>query len=90
MCGQGLNSIVYVAFLLFRLDIVNWIAEGINYLKSHPDMIENSFHVYGVTTNDLGKVRNDEFLRKIMNYMKDKLTDEEEELLEDEETFPFV
>ena len=42
-----------------RQDIVNWIAEGINYLKNHPDMIENSFRVCGITTNDPGKVRND-------------------------------
>ena len=47
-------------------------------------MIENSFRVCGITTNDPGKVRNDEFLKKIMSSVKDKLTDEEEELLEDE------
>ena len=47
-----------------RQDTVNWIAEGINYLKSHPDMIQN---VCGITTNDPGKVRNGEFLKKIMN-----------------------
>ena len=32
-----------------RQDTVNWIAEGINYLKNHPDMIENSFRVCGIT-----------------------------------------
>ena len=41
-----------------RQDIVNWIAEGINYLKNHPDMIENSFRVCGIATNDPGKERN--------------------------------
>ena len=72
-----------------RQDIVNWIAEGINYLKNHPDVIENSFRVCGITTNDPDKVRNDEFLKKIMNSVKDKLADEEE-LLEDEDPFSSV
>ena len=72
-----------------RQDIVNWIAEGINYLKNHPDVIENSFRVCGITTNDPDKVRNDEFLKKIMNSVKDKLADEEE-LLEDEDPFSCV
>ena len=70
--------------------IVNSIAEGIDGLKNHPDMIENSFHVCGITTNDPGKIRNDEFFNKIMNSVKDKLADEEEELLEDEYPFSCV
>ena len=41
-------------------------------------------------TNDLGKVRNDEFLKKIMDSMKVKLADEEEELIEDEDLFSCV
>ena len=73
-----------------RQDIVNWIAEGINYLKNHPDVIENSFHVCDITANNPDKVRNDEFLKKIMNSVKDKLADEEEELLEDEDPFSCV
>ena len=73
-----------------RRDIVNWIAEGMNYLKNHPHVIKNSFRVCGITTNDPGKVRNDAFLKKIMNSVKDKLADEEEELLEDEDPFSFV
>ena len=73
-----------------RQDIINWIAEGINYLKNHPDVIENSFRVCGITTNSPDKVRNDEFLKKIMNSVKDKLADEEEELLEDEDPFSCV
>ena len=52
-------------------------------------MIENSFRVCEITKNDPGKVRNDEFLKKIMNSVKDKLTDEEEELLEDEDPFSY-
>ena len=56
-----------------RQDIVNWIAEGLNYLKNYPNMIENSFHVCGITANDQGKVRNNEFLKKIMNSVQDKL-----------------
>ena len=57
-------------------------------MKNHPDMIENLFLVCGITTNDHGKVRNDEFLKKIMNSVKDKL--EEEEVLEDEDPFSCV
>ena len=46
-------------------------------------MVGNSFRVFGITTIDPGKVRNDEFVKKIINSVKDKLADEEEELLED-------
>ena len=53
-------------------------------------MIKNSFSVCGITTNDSGKVRNDEFLKKIINSVKEKLSDEEEELLEDEDPFSCV
>ena len=54
-------------------------------------MIKNSFRVCGIQTNDPDKVRNDEFLKKIMNSVKDKLADEEEEeLLEDEDVFSCV
>ena len=51
--------------------------------------IENSFHVCGIITNNPGKVRNDELLKKITNSVKDKLADEEE-LLEDEDPFSCV
>ena len=37
-----------------------------------------------------GIAKNDEFLKKIMNPVKDKLADEEEELLEDEDPFSSV
>ena len=73
-----------------RQDIVNWIAEGINYLKNHPDVIENSFRICGITTNNPDKVRNDKFHKKITNSVKDKLADEEEKLLEDEDPFSCV
>ena len=53
-------------------------------------MIENSFRVCRITTNDPGKARNDEFLKKIMNSVKDKLAGEEEEDLEDEDPFSCV
>ena len=53
-------------------------------------MIENSFRVCEIITNDPGKVTNDEFLKKIMSSVKDKLTDEEEEPLEDENPFSCV
>ena len=53
-------------------------------------MIENPFHACGITKNNPDKVRNDEFLKKIMNSVKDKLADEEEELLQDEDPFSCV
>ena len=53
-------------------------------------MIENLFRVCGITANDPGKLRNYEFLKKIMNSVQDKLADEEEELLEGEDPFSFV
>ena len=59
-------------------------------LQNQPDMIENSFRVSGITTNDPGKARNDEFLKKIINSVKDKLAGEEEEDLEDEDPFSCV
>ena len=40
--------------------------------------------------NNPGKVRNYEFLKKIMNTVKDKIAGEEEELLEDEDPFSSV
>ena len=58
-------------------------------MKNHPNVIENLFGVCRITTNDPDKVRNDEFLKKIMNSVKDKLADEEE-LLEDEDPFSSV
>ena len=53
-------------------------------------MIENSFRVCEITTNDLGKVRNDEFLKNIMNFVEDKFLDEEEERLEGEDPLSCV
>ena len=47
-------------------------------------MIENSFRVCGTTKNNPGKIRNDEFLKKIMNPVKDRSADEVE-LLENED-----
>ena len=46
--------------------------------------------IFFLDDNDLGKVRNDEFLKKIMNSVKDKLADEEEKLLEDEDPFSCI
>ena len=73
-----------------RQDIVNCIPEGINSLKNRPDVIKNSFRVCGITTNNPGKVKNNEFLKKIMNSVKDILADEEQELLDDENPFSCV
>ena len=60
----------------------------INYLKNHTNIIENSFRVCGYPRNDPGKVRNDEFFKKIMNSVKDKLVDEER--LEEEDPFSCI
>ena len=59
-----------------------------NYLKNNLDIVQNSFYICGITTNDPDKVRNDEFLKTIMNSVKDKLV--HEELLEDEDPFSCV
>ena len=59
-------------------------------MKNHADIVENSFSVCGITTNGPGKVRNDEFLKKIINSVKGKLAGEEEELLEGEDPFSCV
>ena len=94
-----MTSVIFVCIadcqseLLIAIEtrFVKWIAEGINYLENHPDVIGNLFRVCEITTNDPDKVRNDEFIKKkIMNSVKDKLADEEEELLEDEDPFSFV
>ena len=53
-------------------------------------MIKNSFRVCGITTNNPDKVKNNEFLKKIMNSVKDILADEEQELLDDENPFSCV
>ena len=44
-------------------------------------MIQSSFRVFGIKTNP-SQIRNDKFLKKIMNFVNDKLA-EEDELLED-------
>ena len=41
-----------------------------------------------VELQQMARAKYDEFLEKIMNPVKDKLADEEEELLEDEDPFP--
>ena len=53
-------------------------------------MIKNTFRVCGITKNNPDKVKINEFLKKIMNSVKDLLADEEEELLEDENPFSCV
>ena len=73
-----------------RQDIVNWIAEGIEYLKKHPKMIKGSFSVCGITTTDQNKIRNDEFLKQIMQSVNEKLLNNEEQILDDEDPFLFV
>ena len=65
-----------------RQAIINWVAEDFSYLQSHPEMIEKSFSVYGIRTHNLQKVRNDEFLRSIMQNVNEKIHEEEEGLLE--------
>ena len=52
-------------------------------------MIEKSFSVCGITTHNPQKVRNDEFLRCIMQNVDEKIHKEEEELLEECDEDPF-
>ena len=72
-----------------RQAIVNWVAEGFAYLQSHPEMVEKSFSVCGITTHNPHKVRNDEFLRSIMQNVNEKIHEEEEGLLEECYEDPF-
>ena len=66
-----------------RQAIVNWVAEGFSYLESHPEMMEKSFSVCEIRTHNLQKVRNDEFLRSIMQNVNENIHEEEERLLEE-------
>ena len=59
--------------LPFRPAIVNWVAEGFSYLESHPEMMKKSFSVCEIRTHNLQKVRNDEFLRSIMQNVNEKI-----------------
>ena len=52
-------------------------------------MIEKSFFVCRITTHNLQKVRNDKFLRSIMQNVNEKIREEEEELLEECDEDPF-
>ena len=52
-------------------------------------MIEKSFSVCGITTHNLQKVRNDEFLRSIMQNVNEKIHEEEEGLLAECDKDPF-
>ena len=81
------NSEKFKLPLPSRQVIVNWVAEGFYYLQSHPEMIEKSFSVCGITTHNLQKVRNDESLRSIMQNVNEKF--QEEGLLEESKEDPF-
>ena len=67
------NSEKFKLPLPSRQAIVNSVAEGFSYLQSHPEMIEKSFSVCGITTHNPQKVRNDEFLRSIMQNVNEKI-----------------
>ena len=73
----------------FRQAIVNWVVGGFSYLQIHPEMKEKSFSVCGITTHNPQKVRNDKFLRSIMQNVNEKVHEEEEGLLEECEEDPF-
>ena len=55
-----------------RQAIVNWVVENFSYLQSHLEMIEKSFSVCGITTHNPQNVRNDQFLRSIMQNVSEK------------------
>ena len=52
-------------------------------------MKEKYFSVCGITTHNPQKVRNDKFLRSIMQNVNEKVHEEEEGLLEECEEDPF-
>ena len=64
-----------------REALVNWVAEGFSYLQSHPEMIEKSFSVCGITIHNPQKVRNDECLRSIMQNVNEQFHEEGEDYL---------
>ena len=53
-------------------------------MRNSPGMVKKSFEVCGITTTDPGKVRSDEFYRKITEKVKSTIDDE---LSEDEDPF---
>ena len=77
------NSEKFKLLLPSRQAIVNWVAEGFSCLQSHPETIEKSFSVCGITTHNPQKVRNDEFLRSIIQNVNKKIHEEKEGLLEE-------
>ena len=72
-----------------RQAVVNWVAEGFPYLQSHPEMIEKSFSVCGIITHNPQKVRNDEFLRSLMQNVNEKTHEKEEGLIKKCDEDPF-
>ena len=65
------------------------------YVKSNEDDIiaSNAFYyipICGITTHDPQKVRNDTFLRSIMQNVNEKIHEEEEGLLEECDEYPFL
>ena len=52
-------------------------------------MIEKYFSVCGITTHNPQKVRNDELLRSMKQYVNEKIHEEEEGLLEECDEDPF-
>ena len=71
-----------------RQATVNWVAEGFSYIQSHSEMIEKSFSVCGITTHNPQKMRKDAVLRSIMQYVNEKIH-EEDGLLEECDEDPF-
>ena len=69
--------------------IVNWVAEGFSNLQSCPEMIEKYFSVCGITIHNPQKVRNDEYLRSIMQNVNDEIHEVEEGPLEECDEDPF-
>ena len=59
-----------------RQDIINWVAEGFEFLKTRTKMIQKSFLVCGITTTDPDKIWTD-LLKNIMSKANDKIADEE-------------
>ena len=72
-----------------RQAIVNWVTEGFSYLQNSSEIIEKTFSVCGITTHNPQKVRNDEFLRSIMQNVNEKIHQEEEGLLKECNEGPF-
>ena len=66
-----------------REDVIDWIENGYDVLKTSQDMIKRSFEVCGISSTDPDKVRNDVFLKDIRKNIdiNDDMEDDADDIL---------